>query len=100
MAAVLVGIESFAPRRIIDIASIITSTTLVGMCTSLVIRSINGPIVYWFGGRQPFNCIALGIGFTIDPIGAGLATFSAFLTTAALIYSWRYFDVVGSLFHS
>jgi len=100
MAAILVGIESYAPRRVIDILAIVTSTTLVGMCASLLVQSTRTPLVYWFGSWHPLGEIALGVAFTIDPTGAGLATQSAFLTTLALIYSWRYFEAIGSLFHS
>ena len=41
--------------------------------------------------------MALGISFAIDPIGAGLAVFVAVLVTTSLVFSWRYFDVIGAL---
>ena len=43
--------------------------------------------------------MAIGISLSIDPMGAGMATFAGLLVTAALIYSLRYFDAVEGLFH-
>jgi multicomponent Na+:H+ antiporter subunit D len=51
------------------------------------------------GGWLPSHSVTIGISFSIDPIGAGMATFAAVLVTAALIYSWRYFDGADGLFH-
>jgi hypothetical protein len=45
------------------------------------------PITYWFGGWLPEHGVALGIGFTLDFIGAGLAMFSPLLMTGTLVYS-------------
>ena len=44
--------------------------------------------------------IVLGVGFVIDPIGAGMATVCAALVTAAFVFTWHYFEAVGVLFHS
>jgi multicomponent Na+:H+ antiporter subunit D len=55
--------------------------------------------VYWFGNWRPRNGIALGISFVIDPVGAGLATLCSFLTLAALVFSTKYFDPAGALYH-
>jgi hypothetical protein len=43
--------------------------------------------------------IALGIAFTVDPVGAGLATLAGVLATAALTFSWRIFEAVRTLHH-
>ena len=34
----------------------------------------------------------------IDPLGGGLATLSAVLVTASLVFSWRYFDQIVVLY--
>jgi multicomponent Na+:H+ antiporter subunit D len=47
--------------------------------------------VYWFSGWRPREGLALGISFSIDPVGAGLATLAAVLVTAALVFSGPYF---------
>jgi len=33
-------------------------------------------------------------------MGAALAAFAGVLVTAALVYSWRFFDAIGALYHS
>src|SRR5205085_10166280 len=53
----------------------------------------------WFGGWKPRDGVSVGISFTVDPFGAALAALIATLVTAALVFSWRYFDEVGTLFH-
>jgi multicomponent Na+:H+ antiporter subunit D len=52
------------------------------------------------GGWRPSHQVTVGISFSVDSIGAGLATFAAVLVTAALVYSWRYFKAVDGLFHA
>src|SRR5947207_3916087 len=52
------------------------------------------------GGWRPSHSVAIGISFSIDPIGAALAAFAAVLVTAALLYSWRYFDAADGIFHA
>ena len=60
-----------------------------------------GTLVYWFGNWHPRpGGIAIGIAFVADPLGAGLAAFVGLLGTAALVFSWRYFESVGALFHA
>ena len=43
--------------------------------------------------------MAIGISFSVDLLGAGMAAFAALLVTAAAVYSIRYFDAVEGLFH-
>ena len=69
-------------------------------CGLLLNQSAHGSIVYWFGGWQPRNGVALGIAFVIDPLGAGMALLAATLMTAALIYAAQYFEAIGTLFHA
>ncbi len=58
------------------------------------------PFAYWMGGWRPSHSVTIGISFSVDPIGAGLATYAALLVTAALIYSWRYFDAAEGTFQA
>src|SRR5207247_8220992 len=50
-------------------------------------------------GWQPRHGVALGVAFSVDPLAAALAALAAVLTTASLVFSWRYFDEVATLFH-
>ena len=58
------------------------------------------PQVYWFAGFRPRHGIAIGIDFAVDPLSAGLASLAALLVTAAMIFSWRYFERVAHYFHA
>ncbi len=51
------------------------------------------------GGWVPQHGVTIGISLSIDTLGAGLATFSALLVTAALVYSLHYFEEVEGLFN-
>jgi multicomponent Na+:H+ antiporter subunit D len=44
--------------------------------------------------------VAIGIDFAVDPLSAGLACLAALLVTAAMIFSWRYFEGISTFYHS
>jgi multicomponent Na+:H+ antiporter subunit D len=69
------------------------------LCLALLVRSLDEPVVYWFGGWTPRDGIALGVAFAVDPVGAALATLAGVLATAALTFSWRIFEAVRTLHH-
>jgi multicomponent Na+:H+ antiporter subunit D len=98
-AVVLVAGSASFRRRIIESLATAASTAASLISISLLIRSADTPFVYWFGDWTPRGGIVPGISFVIDPFGAAIASFAALLVTAAMIYSWRYFHVVGALFH-
>ena len=99
VAALLAATTAFLPRRVPDT---VTAATLVGMAGGLVrllARTSHEATVTWFGGWEPRDGVSLGISFVVEPFGAGLALFVSVLGLAALVYTWRYFDSVGGLFH-
>ena len=98
VAALLMAVGKHLPRRVLDVLAITTTTTVAVLCALLLARSLDAPLVYWFGGWQPRDGIALGIAFVIDPIGAALALLAALLVLAGFVYSWRYFNEVGPLY--
>ncbi len=100
VAAVLAGAGPLLRRRVADTVAIATAAAVTGLGATLLARTLGGTMVTWFGGWTPRSGIALGIAFAIDPIGAGMVTFVGLLMTAALTFSWRYFETVGTLFHS
>ena len=59
-----------------------------------------GEQVYWFAGFRPTHGIAIGIDFAVGPLSAGLACMAALLVTASMVFSWRYFERVGTYFHA
>ncbi|ATB29666.1 complex I subunit 5 family protein [Melittangium boletus] len=98
-AALLSALGRWMPRRLLDTLALLTTGTVAVGCGSLVRASSQAPIVYWFGGWRVHDGVALGISFTVDPLGAGLATLVAALCTLSLAFAWHYFDSAGHLFH-
>jgi multicomponent Na+:H+ antiporter subunit D len=100
-AALLAVTNVVANRYFADLVATGCAAAVTAMCALLVAHSLHRQaIVYWFGGWRPHDGVALGISFTADTIGAGMATLAGVLVTAALIFSWRYFEAIGNLFHA
>jgi multicomponent Na+:H+ antiporter subunit D len=99
-AALLVACRHWTPRLVNDVAAGGVAVTVATLSTILLARAVDHPFAYWMGGWRPTHMVAIGISLSIDPIGAGMATFAALLVTCALVYSWRYFDAADGLFHA
>jgi multicomponent Na+:H+ antiporter subunit D len=99
-AAVLTGARRWTSRLFNDAGATAVALAVVILCALLLARSVNHPFAYWMGGWRPKHMVSIGIAFSVDSIGAGLATFAAILVTASLVYSWRYFDSIDGLFHA
>src|SRR5436305_5512734 len=98
-AAGLVALRHWLGHIVNDVAAVTICLAVVTMCALLLAHTIHhGPFAYWMGGWRPKHSISIGISFSIDPIGAGVATFSGVLVTAAMVYSWRYFEGADGLF--
>ncbi|MDP9223255.1 MAG: NADH-quinone oxidoreductase subunit D, partial [Actinomycetota bacterium] len=102
-AALLLAAPTSTRREIVDAVALGAATTVFVLCVVLTVKASGGRIIYWFGGWTPRGAashrVALGVSFTIDPFGAGMAALVAGLVCAALVFSWHYFESVGSLFH-
>ena len=99
-AAGLMVIRPLSRRWLNDAVTGAGAVAVVVLCALLLSRAAQHPIAYWMGGFRPVDQVAIGISLSIDPVGAGLATFSAVLVLAALAYSLRYFDSVDGVFHA
>jgi multicomponent Na+:H+ antiporter subunit D len=99
-AAILMGLAPFIRRSIANIGATLTALAVMVMAGSLTWQATFETQVYWFGGWEPRGGVALGIAFVADPLGAGLASLVALMVAASLIFSWHYFDSVGTLFHT
>jgi multicomponent Na+:H+ antiporter subunit D len=97
-AAALAAFGYWCGRRLDDVIAIAATAATLAISLLLVFRSNDHDLVYWFGGWKPRDGVALGISFIVDPGGAALATLVATLGLAALVFAWRYFDEVGTLF--
>jgi multicomponent Na+:H+ antiporter subunit D len=98
-AAFLTATGRFLGRRTDDLVGIAVAAATTVLCVLLIFHSADHDLVYWFGGWRPRHGIALGIAFDVEPLGAALAALAGALTTASLVFAWRYFDEVGTLFH-
>ncbi|HLI95115.1 MAG TPA: proton-conducting transporter membrane subunit [Candidatus Baltobacteraceae bacterium] len=100
-AAVLAPFTKHCPRWVSSTVAAANALAVIAMCIALVCyTSQHGPIVHWMGGWRPKHDLAIGIGFSVDTMGAGLAAFVALLVFAATLYTWTKFDLAGTLFHS
>ena len=102
---VTAAISALAPllrsrRRVLDAAAIVTAAAVTVMLFVLMIRTAHGDEVYWFAGFRPHRGVAIGIDFAVGPLSAGLATLAALLVTAAMLFSWRYFERVATYYHA
>ena len=97
-AALVAALTRLIPRRLSQAFAIAATLATIWIDVLLLKASAVQPIVYWFGNWRPRHGIALGVSFAVDPMGAGLATFAAVLTLAALVFSSEYFDTVGGHF--
>ena len=99
-AALLGAAGKHAPRRLTDGAALVIAAVTTTACVTLAWCARGAPFVYWFGGWQLRAGVPLGIAFVVDVAGASFAALAGLLATLALLFAMRYFDTVGSLFHS
>ncbi|HEX6701890.1 MAG TPA: proton-conducting transporter membrane subunit [Gaiellaceae bacterium] len=99
-AAVLVAAGHALPRPSPDVVAIGAAAATTVLCGLLAYGARDHDLVYWFGGWRPVGGVALGIDFDVDLASAAIAGLAALLATASLVFSWRYFDEVGVLFHA
>ena len=96
-AALLAAANKLAPRWATDSFGLSCALTVLALCV-LLVADAGHTNVYWFSGFGVHHGVAVGIDFSVDRIGAGMATLAAVMVTAALLFSVRYFDEVGSLY--
>ena len=100
MAALLMCGAPFLSRRAADSIAIATAAASTA-CAAWLLSGFEGsPVPYWFGGWEPEGGVALGIAFVLDPFSLALAILAGALGTASFLFSWHYFDSVGTLFHT
>ena len=87
-------------RRALDTVAILTAACVTAMLIVVMARTSRGEQVYWFAGFRPSHGIAIGIDFAVGSLSAGLACMAALLVTASMVFSWRYFERVGTYFHA
>jgi multicomponent Na+:H+ antiporter subunit D len=99
-AAAVAAVGHFVRPRVADLLAIAVAVSVAVMSVVLIFRSADRTIHYWFGGWHPRGGIAIGISFSVEPLGAALAALVAVLATAALVQTLHYFeDDVPQHFH-
>jgi multicomponent Na+:H+ antiporter subunit D len=102
---VAASVTAFGPllrsrRRLLDVTAILAAVSVAVMLSIIMIRTSGGDQVYWFAGFRPAHGVSIGIDFEAQPLSAGLACLAAVLVTAAMTFSWRYFEEVASYFQA
>ena len=87
-------------RRALDAVAIVVAAANAVMLVVIMVRTAGGDQVYWFAGFRPAHGIAIGIDFEAGALSAGLAALAAVLMTAAMTFSWRYFQGVATSYHT
>jgi len=87
-------------RRVLDGAAIVTAAAVTVILIVLLVQTAHGDVVYWFAGFRPKHGIAIGIDYAAGSLSTGLASLAALLVTASMIFSWRYFERVGTYYHA
>jgi multicomponent Na+:H+ antiporter subunit D len=87
-------------RRVLDAVAIAVAAANTVMLVVIMVRTAGGDQVYWFAGFRPAHGIAVGIDFEAGALSAGLAALAALLVTAAMTFSWRYFQGVATHYHT
>jgi multicomponent Na+:H+ antiporter subunit D len=89
-AAVNIAGDHVLPRFIGSGISLLGAASAFVVSLVLLAQSQQHELLHWFGGWQPRSGVAIGIAFTVDPLGAGMAALASFLVLVALIYSLTY----------
>jgi multicomponent Na+:H+ antiporter subunit D len=94
-AAGVLAINSLGLARLVRTLTAAAIIVEVAIAVVLLYQTRSSSTVYWFGGWTPRNGSALGVSFSIDPIGAGAAAFAGLVTAAALTTMSSVREAVG-----
>ncbi|MGW4521853.1 complex I subunit 5 family protein [Amycolatopsis sp. NPDC004378] len=99
-ACVLLGLGPKLPRVAADVVATTAALAVTVLTTVLLAAVQHGRVVSWLGGHRPDGARSLGIVLAADGLNTTLALLASFLTTCALLYSWRYFEAVEARYHA
>jgi multicomponent Na+:H+ antiporter subunit D len=99
-AALLAGFSWLLPRRVRDVIAIAVALATTAVTLIVMADSAGHPMIYWFSGWRPSAGMVIGIDYAAGPLGAGMASLAGVLASAALVYSWRYFDSARGRHHA
>ena len=94
-AAVNIAGDHVLPRRVGDSIGLAASVATCVFTFWIAADSMNHDVLHWFGGWHPDGGVAIGIAFTADPLGAGMAALVSLLVLLVLTYSTVYLADAG-----
>lgn len=100
VACLALSLGRHLPRAVVDVAGVLTAAAVTGLTGALVAATGRDRVVTWVGGWRPHGGSGVGISLVVDRVGAGAALLAGVLTTAALLYSWRYLESVEAHYHA
>ena len=87
-------------HRAIDSLALLATLLTIVLLVDVAAGTGAGMTIHWFGGWTPRHGVAVGIDFAVDSLSGWMACLAGVLVFAALLFSWRYFEVIGVLFHA
>ena len=94
-AALNAALDHVTPRWAHNTVTIAAVATSFVFSIVIMLDSMAGEPLHWFGGWQPRSGVAIGIGFAVDPLGAAMAVLASGLTLAALLYSLTFIETAA-----
>lgn len=99
VCAAMLATAHLLPGRVPDILATLTALVAAGLSALIAIRAGDGAVDYWFGGWQPRDGIALGIGFSVSAAGGWIGAFIGFLYACTFVFAWGFFARTHGHFH-
>jgi multicomponent Na+:H+ antiporter subunit D len=94
-AALNIAGDHMLPRRLGDAIGLAASVATCVFTLWIAVDTMNRDVLHWFGGWHPDGGVAIGIAFTADPLGAGMAALASLLVLLVLVYSTTYLADAG-----
>lgn len=100
LAAAIIRIPGISGRRfLVDGISVAAAAATAAFAGWACAYGLEAPIVHWIGGWEPREETAIGITLVADGTAAGFVALAAALTTGALLFMSRRYEVHGAFLH-
>jgi multicomponent Na+:H+ antiporter subunit D len=97
-AALIAATDHVVPRLVKDAIGIAAAAGTFAFGIVLCFESGRHQLVHWFGGWTPRGGLAIGIAFTVDPLGAAMCALAGFVVLLALLYSLTFMEEAAHFF--
>ena len=99
VCASILATAHLLPGRVPDILATLTALAVSVLCAVIASHADDGTIDYWFGGWEPRDGVALGIGFSVDAASGWIAAFIGLLYALGFVFAWGFFGRTHGHFH-